>query len=81
MNVDICRMKESLGEPEACPGDLCPFWEGSHCALDRVDFRDRPELAGFLLELRNELDSAKVAEDAGAARRHFFERLNAGHCD
>jgi hypothetical protein len=81
MNVAVCQIHESLGEAEPCPGGRCPFWEDGHCALDRIDFQGRPELAGFLLELREELESVKAAEDTGAARLQFFERLNAGHSD
>jgi hypothetical protein len=76
-----CRMKESLGEIEACPGDLCPFWEGGSCAFWHLELRGRPELAGFLLELRGELESARPREDAGNARRLFYQRLNAGRSD
>jgi hypothetical protein len=74
----VCRLKESLGEPEPCPGELCAFWEVGSCALERVDLRGRPELAGFLLDLRGELESLR---DPSAARRRFFQRLNAGHSD
>lgn len=77
----ICRLKEILAQPERCPGELCAFWEGGSCALERIDLRDRPELAGFLLDLRGELESFRDAEDASAARRRFFQRLNAGPSD
>jgi hypothetical protein len=81
MNTGICRMKESLGETERCPGTLCPFWEGDACALERVDFRGRSELAGFLTALRSELESIREAEAGAVARTEFFARLNAGHSD
>jgi hypothetical protein len=74
-------MKESLGEREPCPGELCPFWEGGSCALRHVELQARPELAEFLLELRGELESARAREAAGTDRRLFFERLNAGRSD
>jgi hypothetical protein len=81
METGICRMKESLGETERCPGTLCPFWEGDACGLERLDFRGRPELAGYLTELQSELESVREAEAGAAARGQFFARLNAGHSD
>ena len=81
MDTSICRMKESLGRIEQCPGVLCPFWEHDRCRLDRLDFRGRPELAGFLTDLRGELESVRAEEKAGAARSRFFARLNAGRSD
>ena len=81
MATGICRMKESLGATEPCPGTSCPFWEGDACGLEQLDFRGRPELAGFLAELRSDLESAREAEAGAGARTHFFERLNAGHSD
>jgi hypothetical protein len=74
-------MKESLGEIESCPGAPCPFWESEGCGLEHVDLRGRPELAEFLLSLRGELESLRATQDASAARRLFFERLNAGRSD
>jgi len=81
MQTGFCRMKDSLGEPEPCPGDRCAFWEGGSCAFQSLDLRGRPQLAGLLLELRGELESVKEADDARAARRRFFRRLNAGSSD
>jgi hypothetical protein len=81
MASDICRMKESLGEIERCPGTLCPYWEGVACGLEQLDFRGRPELAGYLTELRSELESVREAEVGAAARGQFFARLNAGNSD
>lgn len=78
MQTTVCRMKESLGRLEACPGEPCPFWERGGCAFEALDLRGRPELAEFLSELRAELESIKGSEDAGATRRFFFQRLNAG---
>jgi hypothetical protein len=81
MHAAVCRMKESLGEIEPCPGGLCPFWEDGGCSLEHVDLRGRPELAGFLLALRGELESVRAKQVAGASRRLFFQRLNAGRSD
>lgn len=81
MEAAVCRMKESLGELEPCPGEPCPFWEGGSCAFERLELRGRPELAGFLLGLRGALESARAQEEAATARRLFFQRLNAGRSD
>ena len=81
MNPGMCRMKESLGEVEPCPGDRCPFWEGGSCAFEQLDLRGRPELAGFLLHLRGEIESIREADVERAARRLFYYRLNAGRSD
>jgi hypothetical protein len=74
-------MKESLGVIEACPGARCPFWEDNRCAFRTLPVDDRPEVAKFLLELRDELERARAEEDADAARHRFYERLNAGRSD
>ena len=64
MDTAVCRMKESLGEIQPCPGAPCAFWEGEGCALGQIDFRGRPDVATFLLSLRSELESVRIAEDA-----------------
>ena len=74
-------MTESLGRTEQCPGSRCAFWDADECPLDGVDLHGRPELAGFLLDLRAELESLRDEEQASAARRLFFQRLNAGRSD
>jgi hypothetical protein len=60
MHTALCRMKESLGESEACPGGGCPFWEDG-CVVAQIDLRSRPELARFLLALRQDLEDARAA--------------------
>ena len=74
-------MKESLGVIEACPGARCPFWEDGSCAFRNLPVDDRPEVAKFLLGLRDELERARTEEDADVARHRFYERLNAGRSD
>ena len=81
MHMTVCRMKESLGQFEACPGDPCPFWERGGCAFKSVDLHGRPELAEFLSKLRGELESIRDAQAACGARRLFYQRLNAGRAD
>lgn len=81
METATCRMKKRLGELEACPGVLCPFWEDGSCAFRNLPLDGRPELARFLLGLRGELERARAEDDADAARHRFYERLNAGRSD
>lgn len=61
-----CRLAGAAGRTETCPGRPCPFWqaaEGSEgacvvaeLALERtLELRRRPDLAGWLLELRGTL--------------------------
>ena len=80
MTTTVCRMKESLGDIEACPGRLCPLWDRG-CAVECVDVSGRPELAMFFLELRGTLESVRAAELDATGRRRFFERMNAGRSD
>jgi hypothetical protein len=81
MNATVCRMKESLGEIEACPAGLCPFWDSGSCAFEHLDVCGKPELAELLLGIRGELESLRAAKSYSAAQRHFFERMNAGRSD
>jgi hypothetical protein len=54
------------GVAEPCPRDLCAFWEPGGavvepaCGLERLglDVR-RPDVAAYLLELREKLDEAR----------------------
>lgn len=82
MQTGACRIKESVGGLEPCPGDRCLFWEDGRCAFQQLDLRGRPELAEFLLHLRSRIESIEEADHGeAAARRVFFQRLNAGRSD
>ena len=73
-----CRLHLALGHAEACPGSACPFWEEggialpAGCELERlgVDLA-RPDLAAYLLELRERLEAARDREERVTARRAF----------
>ena len=75
-----CHLHHTLGTAEACPGGACAFWEEggaalpAGCQLERlaVDL-DRPDIAGYLLELRERLEAARDREERDAARRAFAE--------
>lgn len=81
----LCRIEQSLGRTEICPGANCPLWEqagsanGGGCLFERLDLAGRQDLAAWLHDLREQLDKHGLADDD--ARRAFFERLNAGRSD
>jgi len=66
------------GQGTRCPGSECAYWEGE-CVIARIEgeLGGRPEVAGLLLEIRRELERAKLGVDE-AAVAHFHRRL-AGH--
>jgi len=75
-----CHLHLALGTVEACPGGACPFWEEggialpAGCELERLGIDlDRPDLAEYLLELREKLEAARDREEHDAARRAFGE--------
>ena len=89
MNADLepahCRIEQSLGRSEICPGASCPFWEGSDgidgggCFFGDLDLAGRKDLASWLHDLRERLDALPASDEV--ARRLFFARLNAGRSD
>ncbi len=50
------------GRATRCPGSECPYWE-RECVLSRIEAElgGRPKVAGLLLELRRDLERAKLA--------------------
>lgn len=82
----LCRLQESLGHVEVCPEQGCPFWTSGaeerqgHCAFDRIDLNDRRDLAGWLLDLRRELENQGDAQ-TDVIRSRFYQRLNDGRTD
>jgi hypothetical protein len=76
----VCHLHLALGTVEACPGGACPFWEHggialpAGCELERLGIDlDRPDLAEYLLELREQLEAARDREEREAARKTFAE--------
>ena len=74
----LCRIKFTLDEVEACPEGACPFWEHggavveSGCGLERLHLElDRPDLAEYLVELRQLLETARDERERQAARQAF----------
>ena len=78
----LCSLEATVGKLEACPEGACPFWEpggaalDGRCAFDELDVAADPELAGWLLEIRERLASAESTVAADAARSLFSHLLN-----
>lgn len=72
----------ALGRNEPCHAERCAFWEpGSaavegRCLIERlgIDVR-RPDLAAYLLDVRERLEQARDLSAAEAAHREFSRRL------
>jgi hypothetical protein len=70
------------GVVEACPEQRCAFWEPGgavlegNCLIERlaVDLNDQ-ELAEYLLQARERLESARDVAEAERAHREFAHRL------
>jgi hypothetical protein len=69
------------GRTERCARELCGFWEpggavvDGACVIERlgVDVR-RPDLAAYLIEVRERLDKARNLRAAEAGHREFSRR-------
>ena len=76
--MNLCTIQVAVGEVEACPEGACPFWEEGGAALDPacglerlgLELR-RPDLAGYLLELRRTLETARGREERAEALQAF----------
>jgi hypothetical protein len=81
----LCRIEQSLGRSEICPGADCPMWERARgansgdCLFEKLDLAGRHDLATWIHDLREQLDTYGQGDDD--ARHLFFERLNAGRSD
>jgi hypothetical protein len=60
----LCDLHLARGDREECPGTDCAFWEDGGCVFERVkfEFAARPDVAGWLLGIRRELESARESE-------------------
>jgi len=78
----LCSLEAAVGEPTACPEDVCPFWEAGgavlegRCAFEQVDVTRDVPLAAWLLEIRERLEAAGSAADPDALRRLYNQLLN-----
>jgi hypothetical protein len=55
-----CTLQYAAGRIERCPGEECPFWADSGCAIAglRADLEANPLLVSHLLALRSKISSA-----------------------
>lgn len=62
----LCDLHFATGDREECPGAGCAFWEDDGCVFDRIrfEFEGRPDVAGWLLGIRRELETARETEPA-----------------
>ena len=77
MSTDACDLHLALGRVDACPGNVCPFWRGDlgACAVRYLARGEHsPELAEWLLDLRNLLEQAHDVSDL-EERRSELEAL------
>jgi hypothetical protein len=78
----LCRLQQVASIVEACPEERCPFWEPGgavvegRCAFDAVDVSRNPELAGWLLQIRRRLESARSQEEEMEAHRLLHQLVN-----
>ena len=64
--LGACGLAAAAGRSESCPGVRCPLWEAhpnapaAGCAIEPIvpHLKSRPELAHYLLELREQLGAA-----------------------
>jgi hypothetical protein len=77
-----CILRLATGVMELCPQQRCVFWEEGGavvqggCVIERLgpDVR-RPDVAGYLVEVRERLDKARDRSEAQAAHREFAHRI------
>ena len=77
-----CTLRLATGVVEFCPQQRCAFWEEGGavveggCVIERLgpDVR-KPEVAGYLVEVRKRLDQARDRSEAEAAHREFAHRI------
>jgi hypothetical protein len=79
----MCSLRLAAGgELERCPEERCAFWETGAvamrgtCLIERLGIEiSRPDLAGYLLETREQIEKALDKTEAEAAHREFSRRL------
>ena len=77
-----CTLRLATGVVEFCPQQACAFWEEGGavvqggCVIERLgpDVR-KPDVAGYLVEVRERLDKARDLSEAEAAHREFARRI------
>ncbi len=88
MNEKHCLLRESVGVVEHCPADACAFWEhggavvSDGCSIERLgltaELHRSPELASWLLNVREQLERASTHAERVDAHRLFRQLLPPG---
>jgi hypothetical protein len=88
MNEKVCLLKASVGQVEACGHDACGFWEHggalvpAGCAIERLgltcELHRSPDLAGWLLGLRQQLERGSTDDERTDLHRHVRQLLPPG---
>jgi len=83
-----CLLKEAVGVVESCPKEACAFWEhggavvAAGCTIERLgltaELHRTPELADWLLDVREQLDGASSRQERVDVHRLFRQLLPPG---
>lgn len=67
-----CTVYEAVGLKEPCPGEACAFWENGACGLKQLAMpvEGRPDIAGWLLELRQTLEAQRPGSEPDLSAFH-----------
>jgi hypothetical protein len=70
------------GKSEACPRGRCPFWEPGGVVIEGRCFVEtlgvevnRPDVAGYLLDVRTQIEAAQDITEREAAHAAFSRRI------
>jgi hypothetical protein len=82
----FCPLEGVVGHAEVCPGAACPFWDeaippAGRCAVTELDLAGRPEIAAWLLRIRDQLETARTRLDRDEAREELYRLLATGDAD
>jgi hypothetical protein len=77
-----CTLRLASGVVEFCQQQRCAFWEEGGavveggCVIERLgqDVR-KPDVAGYLIEVRERLDQSRDRSETEAAHREFTHRI------
>lgn len=86
MNRPLCALHLATGRQEECPGPACALWENGGavvepgCVFERVrlELDARPDVARWLVGIRQGLENARTAEETRRIRSDLNEILPPG---
>ena len=78
----LCALEQAVGRSAPCPESDCPFWEPGGVVLESRCFIEtlgveatRPDVAGYLLDVRMKIEAAQDCAAREAAHREFSQRI------